>query len=80
MTKCPDHPEVELRNEYYTGYCYKCPANYNLCLATLYMDRCTKLLGHEGKHCTKDGIEFDDDYHTVGAGNIFKQKKVEVTW
>jgi hypothetical protein len=79
MTHCPKHPEVELRHEYYTGYCYKCPGNHKLCLKTLYMERCSKLFGHEGKCCTKNGNEFDDNYHSVSPGDIYK-KKVEVTW
>ena len=59
--KCPEHPNVECRNEYYTAFCFMCCKNIQRCLETYYMRSCDLPKGHEGKHMTKDGTLWDDE-------------------
>ena len=57
---CPEHSEVELREERTaingrTGFCLLCLKHYLLCRAVHYMASCDRIAGHEGAHKTKKG-------------------------
>ena len=60
MTFCPIHENEELRREdnYKTGFCSKCLCHYPLCCETQFMSICTKLLGHDDEHESKNGMRW----------------------
>jgi hypothetical protein len=63
--KCPEHNNVELREEQSgigrTGFCQSCLKNWPLCDSVLYMAACQKVKGHKGLHEDRHGKTWDDN-------------------
>lgn len=68
--KCPEHPEHECRDEYYTVFCLLCLKHYPKCLATYYMDPCDLPKDHKDPHQSRRGqrwtVNDDGSYNRLG--------------